>query len=152
MNYQFELLAITRQNILNELNDCTTDKLFEIPKGFNNHILWNAVHVIVTQQLLVYGNTKTPFRIAPAIIEDYRKGTTPTNDVKTEMVAFVKRELLGTVAMLKEDYAQNSFGPYQQVTTSYNATLSNVEEAITFVNLHDSMHYGQIKMLKKLIQ
>jgi hypothetical protein len=151
MEYQFELLAITRQNILNEIEDCSINQLFEIPERFNNHIIWNAVHVVVTQQLLIYGNTATPFRIAPAIIENYRKGTTPTSDVKTDMIDFVKTQLIGSVASLKEDYNNAVFGPYKQVTTSYNATITSVEEAISFVNLHDSMHYGQIKMLKKFL-
>lgn len=151
MEKQFEYLEVTRNNVLVEIESCSTEELFTIPKGFNNNILWNAIHAIVTQQLLVYGNTNTPFRIDQSIIDAYRKGTVPTKEANFEMVNFAKQQLLDSVAQLKNDYENKVFDDYNAVTTSYNATLTSVEDAITFVNLHDSMHYGQIKMLKKLI-
>lgn len=152
MERQFELLEVTRKNVLQELEDCSTEALFEIPKGYNNNIVWNAVHTIVTQQLLVYGNANTPFRIEHSIIDAYRKGTTPTMDSNLEMVKFAKQQLLGSVVQLKKDYNDSIFGEYNTVTTSYNAILTSIEDAICFVNLHDAMHYGQIKMLKKIVQ
>ena len=151
MKEHFDLLAITRKNILDEINACSNEQLFEIPAGFNNHVLWNAVHLIVTQQVLIYGNTDTPFRIDQAIIDRYRKGTTPTGEVDQEMVDFAKEQLLTSVETLKADYGKGIFGAYKPVTTSYGAPLNSVEDAIRFNNVHEGMHYGQIKMLKRII-
>lgn len=151
MDKQFELLTIIRNNILQEIDACSDQQLVTIPAGFNNHILWNAIHVIVSQQILLYSRTETPFRVGQAIIEDYRRGTTPSSVVNQGMIDFVKNNLLATVAIVKGDYYNKAFGPYQHTTTSFGATLNTIEDAITFNNLHESMHYGQIKMLRKLV-
>lgn len=152
MDKQFELLTIIRKNILQEIEACSDEQLVTIPAGFNNHILWNAVHVIVSQQILLYSHTNTPFRVDQAIIDRYRRGTTPGSELDKEMIDFVKNNLLATVAIVKGDYQNNAFGHYQPTVTSFGATLNTLEDAITFNNLHESMHYGQIKMLRKLVE
>jgi hypothetical protein len=151
MKEQIELLRITRTNILKELEACTPEQLFQIPAHFNNNILWHAAHVIATLQVLVYEKCSTPSAIDTDFITTYRKGTFPSETVDLDLLAKVKALLLSSVATLEEDYAQNKFGAYATFTTSYGSTLSSVASAITFNNIHEGMHYGQIKMLKHLV-
>ena len=54
MDQEFEILLITRKNLLNSIKDLSIDELTKIPNGFNNNIIWNAGHNLATQQLLVY--------------------------------------------------------------------------------------------------
>ena len=52
---------------------------------------------------------------------------------------------------LESDYSNTIFSNYNSYTTSYNITLSSIEEAIQFNNVHDGLHFGYIMALKKVI-
>jgi len=152
MEKQFEILRVTRNNVLQEIGDLSHQALFRIPDGYNNHILWNTIHIIVSQQLLVYDLSQTPLHINQGIVADFRKGTTPTEYIKPEWVDFAKTHLLSTIDQLQEDYQNNTFGPFKRTSLDYGLVLNSVEDAIRFINIHEAMHFGQIKMLRKLIK
>ncbi|UXP32489.1 DinB family protein [Reichenbachiella agarivorans] len=151
MKEQFTLLTATRANILKEMEACTPAQLCSIPKGFNNNILWNAIHVIVTPQVLLYMKSNTACKIDTGIIESYRKGTIPSEEINYQMIEFAKNQLIPSVSQIEQDYSQQIFGDYETFQTSYGVILNTIEDAIRFNNLHESMHYGQIKMLKRLV-
>lgn len=151
MDKEFEILQATRRNVLSVLNACTVEQLFIIPTPFNNNIIWNAAHLLATQQVLWYRFTDTPLRLDKSFVDGYSKGTVPTADVNLELVDFVKKELLPTVDQSREDYHNGIFGPYKPVTTSYGVKLESLEDAISYLNLHEGMHFGQIKMLQRLV-
>ena len=75
MDQQFEILLITRKNVLNSIKDLSIEALTKIPKGFNNNIIWNAAHNLATQQLLVYKLSGQSPVIPGELIDKYRKGT-----------------------------------------------------------------------------
>lgn len=57
------LLNATRQNILTLMQGLSADQLNKMSAGFNNNLIWNAGHVLVTQQLLYYKlSHKTSFK------------------------------------------------------------------------------------------
>jgi len=152
MKTQFDILKITRANILKGIEQLPASALFKIPSGFNNNIIWNALHVIASQQLLLYGLSQTPFRLDKEIVMAFKSGTTPTEEVKPELIQFAKSHLLTTPTQLEEDYHNKVFGDtFKSVSLSYGMTLNNLEDAIYFNNIHEAMHFGQIKMLIKSI-
>ncbi|MFY0687244.1 MAG: DinB family protein [Cyclobacteriaceae bacterium] len=151
MKSQIELLRTTRHNIISVMDACSTEQLFSIPGPFNNHILWNAMHLIATQQLLVYKNSNTAFAIDSSIVEQFKKGTAPDSTNDSSLIDSTKKQLISTLDQMLNDYNNGIFGAYNAITTSYGVTINTVEEAITFLNLHESMHLGQIKMLSKLV-
>ena len=55
MDYTFDITLKTRTIFFKVLEDLSLEKLTTIPKGFSNTIFWNIKHVIITQQLLIYG-------------------------------------------------------------------------------------------------
>ncbi len=151
MEKHFQFLRNTRTNMAGLLESCSEEQLFTIPEGFNNTILWNLIHVIVTHQLLLYGRTNTPFRIPMEVIQRFRRGTVPEGKGELELIDFAKEHLLLTVDWAEQDYQEGRFGVYQAWVTGYGATLDTVEDAIIFNNIHEGMHYGQIKMLQRLV-
>ena len=54
MNFTLEVLANTRMFFNKYLKSMSLKELNTIPKGFNNNIIWNIGHIVVTQQLLAY--------------------------------------------------------------------------------------------------
>lgn len=152
MKTQFELLKVTRENVLRVLEDNSKESLLKIHTGFNNNILWNIYHLLASQQLLIYGLSQTPFRLDRAFIFKYKSGTIPLGEEDLNLIDFAKVNLLSTVKQLSEDYQQAIFGDFKTVKTSYGFEIQNIEDAIYFNNLHEAMHYGQIKTLQRMLK
>ena len=152
MNYSLEILKVTRKNIIRDIENLSVEQFNIIPNGFNNNIARNLAHLVATQQLLVYGLSGTPFVVPQEIIDLYRKGTAPTTVVNKEQIDEYKSLLISTIDQMEQDLANSVFGEnYKTYTTSYGITLSSVEEAVEFNNVHDAMHYGAIKMMLRMV-
>jgi hypothetical protein len=151
MNFQFYVLEATRKNMLRVMNGLTMDQLNKIPAGFNNNLIWNFGHVIVTQQLLNYALSGLPMDLSDDLVNKYRKGSKPdliVSEAEYEMLKTVAFDLIET---LKKDYAAGIFNAYKPYTTSYNTTLTSIEEAINFNNVHEALHLGLVMAMQKLV-
>lgn len=150
MNYHFELLRTTRKNALSLMSGLSNAQLNTIPEKCSNNILWNIGHTIAVQQLLVYRLSYLEVRTSEAFIENFKKGSQP-KIYSDDEIEEVKSLALSTVDLLEEDYKNGLFKQFKTYTTGYNATLSNVEEAIMFNNLHEGLHFGYAMALRKLV-
>lgn len=126
-------------------------ELNKVPDGFNNNIIWNIAHVIVTQQLLVYNLSGLPTIVSKEMIDSYRKGTRPLRDLNQAEVDAISNLLFSTIEKTKDDYDSKLFQTYNQYTVTTKNTISNVEEAIEFNNFHEGIHLGYILALRKSI-
>ena len=151
MEQHFNILRITRNNILNLVEGLSVEQLNKIPEGFSNNIIWNVAHNIVTQQLLIYRLSGADVRISEEMIELYRKGSKPSTNVSGSEIESIKDLLIKTVDWLEEDFDGNIFSDYKEYTTSYNITLSSTEKAIMFNNTHEGLHLGYAMALRKLV-
>jgi len=151
MNWTFDICLKNRNILDGFLNQFSLDKLNKIPDGFSNNLIWNIAHVIVTQQLLVYGNSQLPMLVSDEMVAKYRKGTKAEHDVNQEEVNEIRSLLFSTLEKTQDDYFNGHFKNYIEYTVSTKSTLTNVEEALEFNNFHEGMHLGYILALKKLI-
>ncbi|MDO4763550.1 MAG: DinB family protein [Flavobacteriaceae bacterium] len=152
MNYHLEAHRQIRENLLKILKSFSVEDLLYIPDGFNNHIFWNIAHCVATQQLLHYYLTDNDFRIDKSWIDKYKKGTLPNFDVEISDIEDLILLLRETSKQLKEDYEEGYFGfYYQSYTTSFGIELKNIQEAIAFNNMHESLHLGYATALSKAI-
>ena len=151
MEYQFYIHSVTRQRIVDQLDRLTVDQVNRIPEGFNNNIIWNAVHVMVTQQLLCYGRSEQALFWEPELIDAYRKGSSPGNSIDENFLAWTKEQLPLTAQRMKADYEQGLFGQYNAYETSYGVKLQSVEEAMSFNNTHESLHLGYIMSQRRAL-
>lgn len=150
MKKQFELLKATRNNVSELINKCSFAELTSIPHSFNNHLAWNAGHLLATQQILIYMASNTPERMESSFIQKYAKGTFPA-EVSLDEIDFIRQTLIPSIDQIEQDYEEGFFGEYTTRMTSYGVSLTSVEDAIAFLNIHEAMHFGQIKMIKRLI-
>ncbi|MGB1241811.1 MAG: DinB family protein [Chitinophagales bacterium] len=148
MEKQFNILEATRRNILATVEDLNLEKLNETPKGFNNNLIWNLGHVLVTQQLLCYGLSGVPMKVNNEMIAKYRKGTKPTGLVEEEEYFFIKTRLEETIEEIKMDISAGLFKEFKTYPTSYKVTLNSIEDAVIFNNIHEAMHLGYMMSLK----
>lgn len=153
LSLDFRILEITRQNILKLIDQYTIEELNRIPEGFNNNLMWNFAHVIVTQQLLCYGLSKLDMYCPQEMISAYKIGTAPDPDrpVSKEELDSFKMMFHKNIQLIESDYKAGKFQEFKVYTTSYNMTLNNIEEAIRFNNVHESMHLGTCLALQKCL-
>ena len=85
------------------------------------------------------------------LIENYRKGTAPTETFTEEAFEEVKDLLLGLPDTLQEDFEAGIFTEYTTYETSTGFVLDSIETALAFNNLHEGIHLGVIMALRKLV-
>ncbi|APZ46171.1 damage-inducible protein DinB [Polaribacter reichenbachii] len=151
MNIQFDVLRKSRELVLKELEGLTLDQIHKIPEGFKNNIAWNVAHLVVTQQLLHYKLSGLNPLCPDDLIEAHRKGTSPTKIFTEEEFEEVKDLLMALPDTLQEDFEAGIFENYTEYPTSTGYVLSSIENAISFNNFHEGIHYGIIRSIKKFL-
>lgn len=151
MDSQFEVLKKSRELVLNLTNGLTIEQLHKIPEGFNNNIAWNVAHLVVTQQLLLYKLSGLQCLVSDELIDNYRKGTKPTETFSEEEFEEVKELLLGLPDTLKEDFSAGIFSDYTEYKTSTGFMLDSFKTALAFNNMHEGIHLGVIMAIRKLV-
>lgn len=150
---QFDILEKTRKAALAAINDLTLEQINTIPPGFNNNIAWNFAHLVVTQQVLCYRFSGLECYVTEESINKYKKGTAPDPHVKMSEkdLQQYKELFIINIEKLKKDYTQGKFKEYNIYTTSMDITLASIEDAIAFNNMHEGIHLGTIRTLRKLV-
>ena len=133
------------------LNHFTLEQLNKTPAGFNNNILWNIGHIIVTQQLLLYKISGLPLAIPKEWVGLFAKGTKPERAYTAEEVKSIDAALFATHEQLEKDIAADVFKDYASYTTSTKMTLDSPKVTLGFIAFHDGIHVGAIIALSKLI-
>ncbi|MGB0896693.1 MAG: DinB family protein [Flavobacteriaceae bacterium] len=153
MTFTLDVQQKTRGFLKSYLESLTLEDLNTIPKGFNNNIIWNIGHIIVTEQLLVYKLSGLPMLVSDELIGKYMKGTKPDGQATQEDVNELKDLLFSTIQRTKTDYNEGKFVNFQDYTLSTTGnTLTNVEEAINFNLFHEGIHFGYIMALVKVLK
>ena len=151
MKTQFNILKTSRKILLKVIEDLTLEQLHTIPKGSKNNIIWNLVHLLVTQQLLHYKLSGLHCLIPDDLIDGHRKGTAPTKEFTASEIEEIKELFIGLPATLEEDYETGIFKNYTEYPTSTGLVLDSMDTAINFNNFHEGIHLGIILGLKKLV-
>ena len=151
MKTQFNILKTSRKILLKTIEDLTLEQLHTIPKSSKNNIIWNLIHLLVTQQLLHYKLSGLDCLIPDDLIDGHRKGTAPTKEFTASEVEVIKELFIGLPATLEEDYETGIFKNYTEYPTSTGFVLDSMDAAISFNNFHEGVHLGIILGLKKLV-
>lgn len=149
-----EILAITKtsRNMFSKLiQGYTLEQLNKVPEGFNNNIIWNIAHVIVTQQILVYKLSGLPMIVTDEMVEKYRKGTKTEHFANQEEVDEILSLLTQTMDQTGRDIENEIFTNFTEYPTSTGYVLTSAQDAMTFNNFHEGIHLGVILGLRKLV-
>ena len=148
---EIDILRKNRKTILELIDGFNMDQMNKIPVGFNNNLVWNIAHLIVTQQLLCYKFSELPMKIETSMVETYIKGTKPSFIVEETEFELIKKRFIDLPEKFQVDYQNDIFKKYLPYTTSLNVELQDIESAIAFVNFHEGIHLGVILSIRKLI-
>ncbi|SEK71155.1 DinB superfamily protein [Aquimarina amphilecti] len=149
MKDQLEITRTNRRLLAKIMDSFSLEDLNKVPEGFNNNLIWNIAHVVVTQQLLVYKLSGLPMMIGDDMVVKYRKGTKAEGFASKEDVEQVKELLFTTIDQAEKDIDSSVFEEYQEYPTSTGFVLRSVKDAISFNNFHEGIHLGYVLALKK---
>ena len=133
------------------LKQYSLEQLNKIPEGFNNNILWNIAHTMVTHQLLFYKNTGNQLQIPTGWVALFAKGSRPERDMTAQEVKAIDAALFSTYEQFEKDLANGLFKSFSPYTTSTNMVLDSVATTQSFVLFHDGIHLGSVLALAKLV-
>lgn len=153
MQFTFEVLNNIRPFFKKYIENNSLEDLNKIPEGFNNNIIWNIGHIIVTAQLLAYKLSGLPMMVSDDLVNKYRKDTKPEKPVSQLEVDEIKTLLFSTIEQLEADYKNGVFKTYNEYTVSTTGnTLTNIDEALQFILFHEGMHLGYILALARAVK
>lgn len=145
----FKTAQFNRVALLKILEKLTPKQLSYIPKGYNNHILWNIAHLLVTEQLLTYKLSGLELKINPKLVTAYGKGATPKTTITQKEIEAIKTQLIPAIKQTEKDYKKGKFKTYKAYPTSTGIILNNIQEALQFNTFHEGIHLGIILSIKK---
>lgn len=153
MEKVFKFIIDTRKAFIQLVDSLSIEQLNEIPEGFNNNIIWNFGHIVVSTPGLCY--LRTGIKTDGSFIKygtAYTKGTKPTYTVTTEEVEELKQLAIATIREIEVDYNNGVFKNIKPVVTAtYNESMDTFEELLAMTSGHDNLHYGYAKAQQKLI-
>ncbi|MWW24520.1 DinB family protein [Algibacter lectus] len=153
MQFTFDVLANIRAMAQKHIENNTLEDLNKIPEGFNNNIIWNIAHMVVTTQVLAYKLSGLPMVVSDEMIVKYKKDSKPEGDVTQAEVDEINGLLISTIKQLEADYKAGVFKNYTEYTVSTTGnTLRSIDDVLPFDLVHEGMHYGYILALSRAVK
>lgn len=151
MEHEFKITRVSRQLYNKLFENFTLEQLNKIPAGFNNNIIWNIGHIVVSQQMLLYLASGNQPMVSAELIELYKRGTRPERDATQQEADEIKNLLFNTIEKSEQDYNNGMFTTYTERKTEFGFMVSSIEDAIAFNNYHEAVHMGVIMGLRKFV-
>ena len=123
-----------------------------IPPGFANNLIWNYGHMVVTQQMIVYGLSGLPLYVDREPIAAYRRGSKPEQNVSRVAVDRLVDLHAETISLLEKDLNRHDlFQNFQEHTTVFGTTMTDHREGVIFNNIHEGYHLGIMQAIRKFV-
>lgn len=150
----FKFTIDSRKAFIQTIEQLSLDELNKIPSGFNNNIIWNFGHIVVSTPILCYirtgilENTESiPF------IDVYKKGSKPTYFVDQKEVDTLKKQAISSIEKLQKDYESGILNKINTFETStFHATINSIEDVIVTSVGHDNLHYGYALAINRILK
>ena len=152
METRIETLKKVRLNFLNALGELTAEQLNEIPKGFNNNIVWNLGHLLASQQGICYVRASLKMTIDEQLFLSYKPESKPNGFVDNLEIDRLKELFISVIEEFEIDYNRNMFIGYTQWTNRTGIEITNIDDAIAYVLFHEGIHLGYVMALKRLVK
>ncbi|SFJ61414.1 DinB family protein [Brevibacillus centrosporus] len=148
-SYIWDSYDLVRNITLSALNTVSEEVADVIPEGFNNNIRWNFGHILVTQDLFMYGPSCPNLPANYAAL--FAPGTKPANwEGDVPSLATLAAQLEEQKARIKETFADRLDEKLSQPFQLGNkGTMNTIGELFTFSLFHEGMHMNALGALKK---
>ncbi|SHL35034.1 DinB superfamily protein [Chitinophaga jiangningensis] len=145
------IISHIRSNYVKLFDLYSTEQLNKVPEGFNNNILWNLGHLLVTDEIMFYQAAGRPANLDEQFIARFRRGTRPEGALSEADTEKIKQEMQHALLRVQEDHQQGKFAAYTPMTLSSGIVINNIGDAIAFAGYHHGLHTAAINNLRKFI-
>ena len=150
--YTFDVINSIRKKCIDLLSNISLEDANKIPEGFNNNIAWNFGHLVVSGYSLVFKATQADPNFQIPLVDKFRKGTKPegfvTQDEINELIELSNNFTLA----VKEAWDAGRFNNITSYTTeTLGVPITTIEEMITTVAIHDSIHSQVMRDFKRVL-
>lgn len=152
MTKSIEVIKQTRASFIKLMDGLTIEELNEIPANFNNNIIWNFGHVIITQQTLCYLRANLQPKLDDAIIIKYKGGSKPESFIDNKELELLKEYAFSTLETLENGINNKVFSNYNAFTTGSGIEITGIDDVIKMLMMHEGMHLGYAMALKKMVK
>ncbi len=144
---------VVRRKLLAIVDSLSLEQLNQIPIGCNNNIAWHLGHLVVSSPLLCYVRTAVDAKRIVPFADRYRNGTKPEAWIEQSEIDELKALLWTTIETIEEDYKQGLFKKTEAYSThTFGLMLHNIEDVLECCALHDTLHLGNVMMMKKMLE
>lgn len=149
MQYLLQTFRQNRDNVINLLKRHTLEEVNTIPPDMNNNLIWNAGHLLLAQQILMYlFSDLSPHIPLEAYMPKYVSNTRPDGQATQAELDELLVMLDRTADQAIDDYRNGIFTTYQAYTSDYfGMSMNNIEEAIHFNTCHEGFHFGYMSAI-----
>lgn len=143
---------VVRTKLLAIVDSLSLEQLNQIPVGCNNNIAWHLGHLVVSSQLLCYVRTGVETERVVNFVEKYRNGTKPEAWIEQSEIDELQIMLLTSIDTIEQNYQQGVFDKTEAYAThTFGLMLHNIDDVLECCALHDTVHLGNVMMMKKML-
>lgn len=153
MKETFKFIIDSRRAFIRLMDELSEEQLNQIPEGFNNNIIWNFGHIVVSTQILCYVRTGI-WDDASSIkyLDAYKKDSKPTYKVSKAEVEDLKALAISTIEDMENLYNKGMFNKIQPYSTAtFGEKLNSFKDVLITTVGHDNLHYGYAMAQKRSI-
>lgn len=154
MDNVFNFIIDARKAFIELIDNLSVEELNYIPEGFNNNIIWNFGHIVVSTQGLCYLRTEVKSDASfIKYLTAYSKGTKPTYTADAEEIADLRALAISTIEQIQADYDNGVFSAIKPFETStFKSVLHRIEEVLITTAGHDNLHFGYALAQRRAIK
>lgn len=142
-----------RAMFLTLIENLSLEQINTIPQGFNNNIIWNYGHAVLSTPALCYVRSGVGTEMEMPLLLKYRIGTRPEGFVAQEEIDVLKKFAITSLEQIRADVRDHKFGnivPY--ATATYALEMKTIEDILTCSLAHEALHYGYAMAQRRLVQ
>ena len=152
MKTEIDLFRATRNNTLEVVKNLSLEQVNKVPEGFTGNVAWHVGHMVSTHRGLIYQLNGAGNDMEKEFVLKFKKGSVPESDLAQDEWDYILKKLISQVEDLEKDLVNNNiWGETHEYSTSYNYTITSLDEAVKFSNLHQALHLGYVMALKRSI-
>jgi hypothetical protein len=152
MQQSIKYIRKNREMFLNLINNLSIEQLNKIPEGFNNNIIWNFGHVIVSTQILAYVRSGVKPDSDIRFKEKFGRYSKPESLFSQEEIDELKALAVSTINQMEEDMKNNIFANMIPFATDISGSeINTFDELLLNILSHEFLHFGYALAQRKLV-
>ncbi len=152
MMHTLQLIKVLRKSFTALIEELTIEQLNTVPAGFTNNIAWNYGHIAIATEAIFYIRTGVQPDRQMVFSEKYKNGSRPDAFIGREEIEQLKTLMNTLPDQVEQDYRQGLFSHISLCKfTTFATEAANFEELTQVVLMHETLHYGYCKAIKRLV-